>query len=130
MDQEAREVARDPSPVTREEAEGKPRTFAAFWDFYLRAHTRPGNRALHYMGTTLGVSIIVTAVATQFWWLLLAAPVVGYAFAWSGHFFIEGNKPATFGHPFWSIISDFIMLGKFVTGRLGRDLRRLGIENR
>ncbi len=44
--------------------------------------------------------------------------MVSYAFAWTGHFLIEGNKPATFGHPFWSFISDFKMLGLMATGKL------------
>jgi hypothetical protein len=44
--------------------------------------------------------------------------VVAYGFAWTGHFLIEGNKPATFGHPVWSFISDFKMLGLMVTGKL------------
>jgi hypothetical protein len=31
---------------------------------------------------------------------------------------VEGNKPATFGHPWWSFISDFRMLWLMVTGGL------------
>ena len=57
--------------------------------------------------------------------LLLAAPVVGYGFAWIGHFGIEGNTPATFGHPVWSMRSDFRMVFLMLTGRMGRELRRL-----
>ena len=36
--------------------------------------------------------------------------MVGYAFAWYAHFFVEGNKPATFGHPFYSLVADYRML--------------------
>jgi hypothetical protein len=49
--------------------------------------------------------------------------VVAYAFAWTGHFMIEGNKPATFGHPFWSFISDFRMMGLMMTGRLAERMQ-------
>lgn len=61
------------------------------------------------------------------WWLL-GASVAAYALAWFSHFFIEGNKPATFGHPFWSLRADFRMYGRMLTGQLGRELERLGIS--
>lgn len=96
--------------------------YAAFWPYYLQQHAHPGTRALHYAGTSIVIGIAVWAVVSQTWWLLLLMPVVGYGFAWTGHVFIEGNKPATFGHPFWSLYSDFRMFFLWLTGRLGPHL--------
>jgi hypothetical protein len=99
-------------------------TYPEFWRVYLAAHADPRTRLLHYLGTLFGVAALVAAGATQDWRWLLAAPVLGYAFAWVGHLVFEQNRPATFGHPGWSLISDFRMLYLFVSRRLGRELRR------
>eukprot|EP00055_Hartaetosiga_balthica_P016290 m.102290 g.102290 ORF g.102290 m.102290 type:complete len:210 (+) comp9075_c0_seq1:103-732(+) len=40
----------------------------------------------------------------------ILALLIGYAFAWVGHFMFEKNVPATFIYPSFSLISDFKML--------------------
>jgi len=104
-------------------------SYGEFWPVYLRAHTRPATRAMHYLGTALGMILLVLALVLASPWLLLAAVVVGYGCAWTGHFLIEHNRPATFGHPLWSFVSDFRMLGLWLTGRLDRELESAGIPN-
>jgi hypothetical protein len=97
------------------------RTFSSyreFFAFYLREHSDRGNRIMHVIGTLLGLCTVVVAIAVRHPWYALLWPVVAYGFSWTGHFLLEGNKPATFGHPFWSFISDFRMLGLMLTGRL------------
>ena len=100
------------------------RTYAEFWSFYLREHSKPQTRAIHYIGTIASVAVLIWAVATANWWWLLAVPVFGYAFAWFAHFFVEKNKPATFGAPLWSLISDYRMCGLFLVGRLDGELMK------
>lgn len=102
-------------------------TFAAFWPFYLREHSKPTTRALHYVGTTLVVLIALFAVLAGRWSWLLALPVAGYFFAWVAHFGVEKNRPATFTYPLWSLAADFRMWWLWLTGRLGPELDKAGV---
>ena len=99
------------------------RTFADFWPFYVRAHSRPMTRLLHAIGSILALGAIAAGIFVSRWFFL-AAPVIGYSFAWYGHFFVEHNKPATFGHPFYSLAADYVMLWKILTGRMGAEVAK------
>jgi len=92
--------------------------FRDFYPFYLSEHRDPTSRRLHVLGTGLVISIVLAAVATQRYFLLWSLPVVGYGFAWVGHFFFEKNRPATFKHPFYSLAGDFVMFKDVVTGKI------------
>lgn len=100
------------------------RSFAEFWPHYVRAHSRPGTRALHFVGTLAGWTLLAAAIVLRNPWLVLAGLAVGYAFAWVGHFFVEHNKPATFGHPWWSWLADQKMFAFTLAGRMGEEVRR------
>jgi hypothetical protein len=101
-------------------------TYAEFWARYLAAHGDRRSRALHFIGTGGAAVMLALAAVTRDWRWLIAAPAFGYAFAWFGHFVLERNRPETFGHPFWSLYSDFRMLALFLAGRLAGELRRIG----
>jgi hypothetical protein len=98
-------------------------SFAEFWPFYVRAHSKPATRIAHFIGSLLALACIASGIFVNPWFYL-AAPIVGYAFAWYGHFFLEHNKPATFGHPFYSLAADYVMVWKMLTGRMGGEVAR------
>lgn len=99
-------------------------TRGEFWRYYLAAHSDPRCRALHYGGTAAALALAATGAVKADWRWLAAAPIVGYGAAWFGHIVFERNRPATFGHPVRSVLSDFRMLGLFLTGRLSDELQR------
>jgi hypothetical protein len=95
-------------------------TFEEFWPYYLGEHARPATRWLHFLGTNLALSIVAAALVAPAWWMLLAAPLCGYGFAWVSHFTVEKNRPATFTYPLWSLRGDLKMLGLMWRGQLWR----------
>ena len=97
-------------------------SFDDFWPYYLREHSRPRTRALHYVGTSLVIGIALYAVLSGSWALLLVLPVAGYGFAWFAHFAVEKNRPATFSYPLWSLAADFKMWWLWLNGRLEPEL--------
>ena len=99
------------------EAQERYRTFREFYPFYLTEHVNPTSRRLHVVGTTLVVICLIAAIVTLSWRFLVAAPLVGYGFAWVGHFFFEKNKPATFKYPGFSLMGDFRLWFETVTGQ-------------
>ena len=105
-----------------------PRTFDEFWPHYVRAHLHPATRGLHLAGTLSGWVLLAFALFLRNLWLIPLALVVGYAFAWVGHFFVEHNKPATFGHPGWSWLADQKMVGLMLAGKMGNEVKRITSE--
>jgi len=93
-------------------------SFSEFYPFYLQEHSDPTCRRLHFAGTWLVVLVAVAAALLREPWLLLSMPVVGYGFAWAGHFFFEHNRPATFTHPLYSLAGDWVMWKDILAGRI------------
>lgn len=94
------------------------RTFAEFYPFYLTEHANRTSRRLHFMGTSVALTLLLTALAMRRWWMILLAAVVGYAFAWIGHFFFEHNKPATFRYPWFSLMGDWRLWWEILTRKI------------
>lgn len=97
--------------------EKKYTSLKEFYPYYLTEHQNPTSRVLHFIGTGLVLVVLVAALTmAQYIWLA-AIPLIGYGFAWVGHFFFEKNKPATFTYPFYSLASDFILFFDLLRGK-------------
>ena len=58
-------------------------TYDEFWLRYLRAHSSVNTRRLHYVGS--GCAVVALVLGAFNWRWLIAAPLIGYAFAWTAH---------------------------------------------
>lgn len=96
----------------------KFKSFSEFYPFYLREHSNLMCRKLHFVGTCSVISLLLLFFFTGNVMTLALLPVVGYGFAWIGHFIFEKNRPATFRHPIYSLLGDFRMFWDILTGRI------------
>jgi len=94
------------------------RDFGDFYPFYLGEHTNRTSRRLHFAGTSIAAVLLTSAVVMRSGWLVAVAIVQGYAFAWVGHFFFEHNRPATFKHPFFSLMGDWRLWWDILSGKV------------
>ncbi|KJK22636.1 membrane protein [Burkholderiaceae bacterium 16] len=92
--------------------------FAAFYPFYLNEHRNPTCRRLHFTGSTVALLCLLALILSGNGWWLAAAVGSGYAFAWVGHFAFEKNRPATFRHPLYSLMGDWVMYADIWRGRI------------
>ena len=94
------------------------KNFKEFFPYYLNEHRHRISRRLHFVGSSLVLVLLLVLIVSgewSFWWTL---PLAGYAFAWLGHFFFEKNRPATFRHPIYSLLGDWVMFFDILRGRV------------
>jgi hypothetical protein len=96
----------------------KYENFAAFYPFYLSQHQNIICRRLHFFGSLSILLVLGFIIFSASWLLLLLLPLIGYGFAWIGHFYFEKNRPATFIYPFYSFIGDWVMFKDMLSGKI------------
>jgi hypothetical protein len=98
-------------------------SFDDFWPFYVQQHAHATTRLLHAIGSTLAIVFLALSLARSLWFLIPAL-VIGYGFAWIGHFFVEHNRPATFTYPLYSLLADYRMLFLMIAGRMDDEVEK------
>jgi hypothetical protein len=93
-------------------------SFRDFYPYYLGEHANRTCRRLHFIGSLGVLALLGLALVSRNGWYLLGALLCGYGFAWIGHFFFEKNRPATFKHPLYSFIGDWVMFKDIVTRKI------------
>jgi hypothetical protein len=102
------------------------KSFEEFWPYYLRAHSQPETKALHIAGTTVAAASLAAWLVTRRSKYLGLAVVGSYGPAWFGHLAFEGNRPATFNNPLWSLRGDLLMYRLWLEGKLDAEIKRVG----
>lgn len=92
--------------------------FKSFYPFYLSEHQNVTCRRLHFIGSCLVIATVIFSLITKQWHLLWLLPVIGYGFAWLGHFIFEKNRPATFKYPLYSFWGDWVMFKDILMGKI------------
>ena len=102
--------------------EPKFANYEEFYQFYLCEHSQPSTKLFHFVGTfnflvfvwiLLNVKATSTKVRILIFGMMQAAP-----FSLLSHFFIQGNKPATFKYPIYSPVSDFVLFADTWLGKV------------
>lgn len=94
------------------------KTFAEFYPFYLAEHSNQTCRRLHFIGSSLVIIVLLYALFSGRLSFLFLLPVIGYGFAWVGHFVFEKNRPATFQYPLYSLAGDWVMFKDMLVGKI------------
>jgi hypothetical protein len=93
-------------------------SFSEFYPYYLSEHSNRTCRRLHFVGSTLGLAFALWGWKTRRPGLVPLGIAVGYGCSWVGHFFFEKNRPATFTHPLYSFMGDWVMWKDIVTQKI------------
>lgn len=64
---------------------------------YLNSHQNKVNQTLHYFAFLF--AFIAWIFLFNNLWITLLLALLHYLFSWIGHFYFEGNKPASFKYP-------------------------------
>jgi hypothetical protein len=81
----------------------------AYWDKYLWHHRDPLTRRLHRLGSyTCLAGMAAAALGYGIAWIPVTM-AIGYGFAFSGHWFVEKNRPLTFENPIRAGIANWVM---------------------
>jgi hypothetical protein len=94
------------------------KSFSEFYPYYLKEHSNKTCRKLHFVGTCGVISLMILFFFTGNLTILFLLPVLGYGFAWVGHFIFEKNRPLTFKHPLYSLMGDFRIFWDILSGKL------------
>ena len=98
--------------------------FKDYYKYYLTLHQNKWNRRLHVLGqlTTIFIFILIThlIITKSLFFIPLygIVPFVVYPFAWSGHLFLEKNKPAAFKDPWMAKKADWVMFKDIIIGKI------------
>ncbi len=93
-------------------------SYGAYYRHYLSLHQNRNCRRLHLFGMAVSAVLAGVILWCLPWWLVPAAPLAVYPFAWCGHLLFERNTPATWKNPLFAAVADLNMTWDIVRGRL------------
>lgn len=104
--------------VIPEQTGKRIRSFQDFYPYYLSEHQHVVCRRWHFVGSSLGLVALASALRHRQPRHVFYGLLAGYGCAWIGHFGYEKNRPATFSQPVFSLMADWCMYADIWRGRV------------
>lgn len=93
-------------------------SFQEFYTFYLSQHQNLMSQRMHFAGSVLAALCILIFIFSFTLTYLLLAIILGYGFAWAGHYFFEKNEPTSCQNPWYSFLGFWMMFKDMITGKV------------
>jgi hypothetical protein len=81
----------------------------AYWNRYLWHHRHPLTRRLHRIGSWTCLAGLAAALGGFGVVWIPVTMTIGYGLAFSGHWFVERNRPLTFENPVRAGLANWVM---------------------
>jgi hypothetical protein len=98
--------------------------FDAFWEHFVRSHTRPGTQWMHTAGVAVWCGGIAASVVRRTPWPFVVGSAAFAALAVGAHPLFEGNWPENAGQPLFGILGNFRMAWHTLRGTMAAEVER------
>ena len=110
-------------------APAKDADFEQFWLFYLRVHSKPVTRRLHFIAISfVFIGLAASLLLGDHGLILIVCIIVAAIIAGATHRLVEHTHPAVFTHPLLALLCGFLMYFLWLGGKLKIELDKAGVE--
>jgi hypothetical protein len=103
--------------------------FEQFWFFYLRVHSKPLTRRLHFIAiSVVFIGLAASLLLGDHGLILIVCIIVATIIAGATHRLVEHTHPAVFTNSLLALLCGFLMYFLWLGGRLKIELDKAGVS--